>query len=133
MSEVPTREAMPAIMIKMTELAGEELDSGAVVKIAEVINALCLDLTDMELRYYLRFGADGEVELMTEDPGLQPTLTITTTSETLHNMAIGVTNPAKAFAMRKVKISGVPTMKLGIIGGDIIDMLFRCYREALGE
>jgi len=24
-------------------------------------------------------------------------------------------------------------MKLGIIGGDFIDMLFRCYREALGE
>jgi hypothetical protein len=24
-------------------------------------------------------------------------------------------------------------MKLGIIGGDLIDMLFRCDREALGQ
>lgn len=33
MSEVPTSEAMPAIMIKMTELAGEELDSGAIERL----------------------------------------------------------------------------------------------------
>lgn len=131
MAEVPSIEEMPKVLKETVEKAEAELDAGEIVKLAGVMRALCLELTDIGLKYFISFGLDGKSEASEESPGLEPMLSITTNSETLHNMATGVTEPARAFAMRKVKLAGVPLVKL-MAAGNLLDVIFRCYREAVG-
>lgn len=131
MAEVPTREEMAGVLRESIEKAVAELGIDEVVKLSGVMKALCLQLNDTGSCYYVRFNADGTADFSVEDPELVPVLTISTTSETFHDMCTGRMDPAKAFAFRKVKISGVPLMSLGRIGGNLLDALFRSYTEVV--
>lgn len=131
MSDAPDKEAMALALEKTIELAEAKLGSEEVVKLSGVMRSLCLNLTDIETRCYVIFEETGAADFSLEDPAVAPMLTITTTSATFHAMAMGETNPAKEFALRKVKMSGVPLPRLTKVGANLIDALFGCYREAL--
>jgi putative sterol carrier protein len=133
MAEVPAREEMSGVLESTIELAEDRLGKDEVRKLSEVMSSFCLELKDIDSCYYVTFDPAGETSFSLEDPGGLPMLTISTTSETFHKMATGAANPAVEFAMRKVKISGVPVPKLTKVGGNLIDSLFQCYRTALGE
>lgn len=131
MAGVPSNEEIPGVLRKTIEKAAVELGPDEVIKLSGVMKALCLKLNDTESYYYVKFNDDGTVDFTTDDPELAPTLTISTTAETFHNMCTGQTDPAKAFALRKVKVSGVSLMSLGRVGGNLLDVLFRSYNEVV--
>lgn len=131
MADLPASEQMDGIVRGTIELAAVKLGPEEVAKLAEVMSAFCLDLTDLDRRYYVAFSPDGSARFAEDAADREPMLTITTTTPVLHAMACGETEPAKAFAMRKVKLAGVPLMKLARVAGDLIDVLFECYREKL--
>jgi hypothetical protein len=131
MADVPGAEEMAGVLEKAVGLAEGELGSEEVVKLAGVMKALCLDLTDIGARYFVLFDDSGSAAFSTEDPAAAPMLTITTTSEVFHKMASGAGNPAMEFAMRRVKMAGVPMPKLAKVGPNLIDTLFKCYMQAL--
>lgn len=122
---------MMSMLAKTIEIAGEEMDEGEVTALAEIMQALCLDLTDIQKRYFVIFSETGEATFALADPGVESMLVITTTAETFHKMAVGESNPAMEFALRKVKMTGVPLTKLTKVGGPLIDRLFKCYCAAL--
>jgi len=127
---VPTQHEMNDVLRKTIVNAEQELGSEEVVKLSQVMRALCIELTDFDSFYYVSFRPEGKAEFTIESPGLEPILRIATTSETLHNMCTGTMDPAKAFAMRKVKLSGIPLMKMRV-GANLLDALFRCYHEVV--
>lgn len=133
MPEVPGREEMPQVLDKTIKRAEAVLGAEEVAKLSGVMKALCLKLTDYEESYYLGFRDDGTTLLWEADPGLTPMLIITTTSETFHGMCTGETDPARAFALRRVKMAGVPLMSLSRVGGNLLDALFKCYTEVVSE
>jgi len=133
MSEVPNRDQMIERLEKTVELAGAQLGPGDVAELAAVMKAMCLALTDIDARCYVVFRGSGEADFTMEDPALEPTLTITTTAGVFDRMATGEANPAMELAMRKVKMTGVPVTRLAKVGGNLIDTLFKCYREALSS
>lgn len=122
---------MAPVLEKTVELAGQTLGREQAAGLSEVMSALCLSLTDIEERYYVTFTPGGDVGFTLEDPAAEPTLTITTTARVFHAMAVGEANPAMEFAMRRVKMAGVPASRLAKVGGTLIDTLFSCYRDAL--
>lgn len=131
MPDVPEKDDMTAALDKTISLAGQELGSVEAVKLSEVMTAMCLSLTDIEMRYYVTFSQAGEVQFQLDDPGTEPMLTITTSADVFHRMAFGEANPAMEFAMRRVKMAGVPVTRLTKVGGPLIDTLFNCYRQAM--
>ncbi|MHB8894881.1 MAG: SCP2 sterol-binding domain-containing protein [Candidatus Geothermincolia bacterium] len=131
MAEVPDRAVMTDVLQRTVERAESELGAEEGARLAEVMRALCLDLTDLEARYYVIFNEDGGARFSVEDPQVDPMLTIATTAVVFHKMAVGESNPALEFAMRKVKMSGVPMPKLVKVGGNLIDTLFSCYRACV--
>lgn len=133
MVQVPNSEEMSGVLEKTIELAEKRLGTEKVKRLAEVMSCFCLELKDIDGRYYVAFDPAGETAFSLEDPGTLPMLIISTTSETFHNMATGASNPAVEFAKRKVKMAGVPIPKLGKVGGNLIDSLFLCYRTVVGE
>jgi putative sterol carrier protein len=130
MADAPEKERMTETLKNTIDLAEKNLGTEEVVKLSAVMQALCLNLTDIETRYYVTFGTSGAAEFSLEDPAAEPMLTITTTAAVFHRMAMGESNPAVEFAMRKVKMSGVPMPKLARVGGNLIDTLFQCYKES---
>ncbi len=122
---------MTEVLRKTVELAAVELGDSEVRKLAGVMRALCLDLSDIEARYYVVFDESGGVDFSTSDPCASPVLTITTSAEVFHGMAMGESNPAREFALRKVKLSGVAVTGLAQVGGNLIDTLFACYRASV--
>jgi putative sterol carrier protein len=132
MADVPTADEMPEVLEKTIESAAAALGPEEVTRLSGVMKALCLKLNDTECSYYVTFMPDGTGGFGVEDPGVTPMLTISTTTETFHNMCTGVTDPARAFALRKVKMSGVPLMSLSRVGGNLLDALFKSYTEVVG-
>jgi len=131
MTEVPDGEGMTQALARTVEKARGKLGEEEGAKLAAVMRALCLDLTDIGAKYYVVFDESGAAGFSTEDPGTSQMLTITTTAVVFHKMATGESNPAMEFAMRKVKMSGVPVPKLARVGGNLIDTLFECYRSSI--
>lgn len=131
MSEAPGRERMTQVLERAVLMAREKMGSEAAAGLAEVLRVLCLDLSDLETRYFVVFEPDGGTGFATADPVLEPMLTIATTAAVFHDMAIGKSNPAIELARRRVKMSGVPVARLAKVGGPLIDTLFSCYRECV--
>ena len=121
---------MTARLEKTVALARDELSGDDVAALAEVMKAMCLSLTDIDARFYVIF-TEADASFAVEDPGLEPMLTITSTAAVFDRMAMGEANPAIELAMRKVKMGGVPVTRLAKVGGNLIDTLFKCYREAV--
>ncbi len=130
MGDAPGLEMMTARLQKTVGLARDELGSDEVAALAEVMKAMCLALTDIDARFYVVFAGEGSAGFALQDPGLEPMLTITTTAVVFDRMAMGDANPAVELAMRKVKMGGVPVTRLARVGANLIDTLFKCYREA---
>lgn len=128
--EAPGLEEMTARLQETVGLAQSELSQDEVAALAAVMKAMCLSLTDIDARFYVVFADSAGASFALDDPGCEPMLTITTTAQVFDRMAMGEANPAVELAMRKVKMGGVPVTRLAKVGGNLIDTLFRCYREA---
>jgi hypothetical protein len=131
MTDVPGPDEMTAVLRKTIDLAGERLGADEVAGLAQVMGSLCLQLKDLDTCYFVTFDESGSAGFSLEDPGAPPMLTISTTSEVFHKMALGESNTALEFAMRKVKMTGVPLPRLAKVGGTLIDTLFQCYDSAV--
>jgi putative sterol carrier protein len=131
MADVPGKDEMGKVLEKTVTLAGENLGADEVTRLTGVMKALCLELSDIEAKYYVLFDESGSAAFSTDDPAATPMLTIKTTTTVFHKMATGESNPAMEFALRKVKMSGVPMPKLAKVGPNLIDTLFQCYSESL--
>lgn len=131
MAEARDKDEMTQALASMVEKAQDELGPEEAVNLSQVMKALCLDLTDIGSRYFVVFDEEGGTSFSTEEPNATPMLTITTTSVVFHNMAIGESNPAMEFALRKVKMSGVPLTRLTKVGGHLVDTLFSCYKASV--
>ncbi|MDR1656921.1 MAG: SCP2 sterol-binding domain-containing protein [Deltaproteobacteria bacterium] len=90
----------------LTELYIKMLDKASRTTVPDDVKAsILLDLTGDEPRQWLVRFNEGKVKITENDPE-PPDLTVTTSGDTIIQVALKMTNPMAAFVTGKIKISG---------------------------
>lgn len=107
----PTREELVPLLSRAIELAEIQLAPDAVRSVAEVFQVLLWHFTDCDLKAYLVIGAAGKLSFVTQAPR-EPDGKIKIEVDMLHDVAFGKVPIALAFLGGKLRLQGLPALKL---------------------
>jgi putative sterol carrier protein len=106
---------------------GQKLKPEQIEEIAQVFRTLCWDFKDRSFQAWFLLEK-GKIQLITDDSRV-PDATITLDSSTLHDAAYGKTTFGAAFVMGKLKVKGIPALKLRKFI-PLLKPFLESYREA---
>jgi hypothetical protein len=107
----PTREELVPLLSRAMELAGAQLAPDTVRSVAEVFQVLFWHFVDYDLKAYLVIGDTGDLSFVTQAPR-EPDGKIKIEADMLHDVAFGKVPIALAFLGGKLRLQGLPALKL---------------------
>jgi len=107
----PTREELVPLLSRAMELAGAQLAPDTVRSVAEVFQVLLWHFVDYDLKAYLVIGDTGDLSFVTQAPK-EPDGKIKIEADMLHDVAFGKVPIALAFLGGKLRLQGLPALKL---------------------
>jgi len=109
--EPPSPERFPAVMQRTISLVGEKLPPEQIRQVAQVFHSLCWEFPDYGLRAYFLVWEDGRVGYAATLDG-EADATIAMDARTFHQAAFGTASFAQAFLTGKLRVKGIPALKL---------------------
>jgi len=125
---LPDALQLESVMQQTIELLGRKLKSEQIQEIAQVFQTICWNFKDRDFQVYLLLDESGQIQLITDVSGV-PDATITLDTSTLHDAAYGKTTFGTAFVMGKLKVEGIPALKLRKFI-PLLKPFLESYREA---
>ena len=125
---LPGISQLESVMEQAIGLLGQKLKPPQIQEISQVFRTLCWSFKDCALQFYLLLDERGEIKYVPEISGI-PDVTITLDVSTLHDSAYGKTTFGTAFVMGKLKVKGIPALKLGKFI-PLLTPFLESYREA---
>jgi len=125
---MPNAQQLKTIMQRTIELVGQKLKVEQIREIAKVFPTLCWYFKDCALEIYILLDENGNIKYTPDSPGIHGA-SITMDTTTLHNSAYGRTSFGRAFITGKLKIKGVPALKLTKFM-PLLNPFLDSYREA---
>ena len=119
---------LKSVIRRTIELLDQRLNKEQTEEIAQVFQILCWNFKDLNLKVYLLLGEKGVIKYATHVNG-EPDAIITLDSTTLHNSAYNRTTLGTAFVMGKLKIKGIPALRLRKFI-PLLKPFLESYREA---
>lgn len=125
---MPNVLQLQAVMQQTIELVGQKLKAEQIREIASVFPTLCWNFKDCTLEVYILLDDKGNMKYTSDSAGIDGA-SITMDTATLHNSAYGKTSFGRAFITGKLKIKGVPALKLKKFM-PLLNPFLESYREA---
>jgi len=127
-NHMPNEQQLQAVMQQTIELLGQKLKAEQIQEIAKVFPTLCWNFKDYTLEVHLILNEQGNIRYTPDSNGIHGPM-ITMDTATLHNSAYGRTSFGRAFITGKLKIKGVPALKLTKFM-PLLNPFLESYREA---
>jgi len=114
MSEKPLPDAQRflAVMQRTIQLVGQNVGRDKLQEVAKLFHTLCWEFRDYGVKAYFLVNDAGEVQSSLEWPGDVDSVIIMD-ARTFHDAACGKTNFGTAFLTGKLRVRGLPALKLG--------------------
>jgi len=128
---LPDSQRFLAVVDRTIQLVGEKVPLETLREMAEVFHVLCWEFPDWGVQRYFILSDSGEVESTSEWVGPVDS-TITMDARTLHDIAFGYTSPIMAFFMGRLRVTGMPSAKLGKFL-PLLEPFLASYRQACAE
>jgi len=125
---LPNAQQLEGVIQQAIELLGRKLKPEQIREIAKVFQTLCWDFRDSALQICLSLDEGGRIKYVPNISGT-PDATVTLDASTLHNSAYGKTTFGLAFVTGKLKVKGVPALKLTKFI-PLLKPFLESYREA---
>ena len=109
---LPDPQRFPAVMERTIQLVGQNVPRDKLQEVATVFHTLCWEFRDYGVKTYFLVSDAGEVDSSQEWSGAVDSV-ITMDARTFHDAAFGKTNFGTAFLMGKLRVKGIPALKLG--------------------
>lgn len=109
---LPDRQRFLAVMERTIQLVGQNVPRDNLQEVAKVFHTLCWEFQDYGMKAYFLVSDGGEVDSAWEWSGAVDSV-ITMDARTFHDAAFGKTNLGIAFLMGKLRVKGIPALKLG--------------------
>lgn len=107
----PTKEELVPLLSQAIELAATQLAPETVGSVAEVFQILLWHFVDHDVKAYLVIGDAGDLSFVTQPPR-EADGTIKIEAGMLHDVAFGKVPVALAFLSGKLRLQGLPALKL---------------------
>ncbi|MEE9199781.1 MAG: SCP2 sterol-binding domain-containing protein [Dehalococcoidia bacterium] len=108
---LPPRELFPRVMEKTLELTGQKVPTKTVQGLAKIFTSLCWEFPDYGLSIYTLLDEEGRFSYVESIEG-EADAQITMKAEQLHSVVYGRANLPKMFLTGKIKVRGLPRLKL---------------------
>lgn len=125
---MPNAQQLETVMQRTIELVGQKLKAEQIKEIAKVFPTLCWNFKDYALEVYILLDEKGNIKYTPDSVGTHGA-SITMDTATLHGSAYGKTTFGRAFITGKLKIKGVPALKLTKFM-PLLNPFLESYREA---
>lgn len=99
------------VLQQTIELLGQKLEPAQVHEMGQVFRTLSWNFRDRAFQVYLLLNEKDEIKYARDISGI-PDVTITLDASILHDSAYGRTTFGTAFVMGKLKVKGIPALKL---------------------
>lgn len=125
---MPNAQQLQSVMQRTIELVGQKLKAEQIREIAKVFPTLCWNFKDCALEVYILLEEKGNLTYTPDSVGAHGA-SITMDTATLHNSAYGKALFGRAFITGKLKIKGVPALKLTKFM-PLLNPFLESYKEA---
>lgn len=128
---LPSRHQFPMVMERTINLVGGKIPQEKIRQVAQVFQTLCWDFKDYAIQAYFLVDGDGRVDYASTVP-TAPDATITLDARVLHDSAFGRTSLGLAFITGKLRVKGIPALKLNKFV-PLLEPFLESYRQAWEE
>ena len=127
----PSQEQLLPLLSRAIELAGAKLAPETLKSVGEVFQVLLWDFVDCGVKAYLIIGDEGQLSFVSQaDRAADGTVKIE--ARALHDMALGRVPVALAFLGGKLRVQGLPALKLRRFI-PLLEPFLEGYRQAWQE
>ena len=108
---LPNAHQLQEVMQRTISLLAQKLSQEKIQEISQAFHSLCWDFKDHGIQVYLSISEAGQIKYV-PDISTKPDVTVTLNASTLHDSAYGKTTFGLAFITGKLKLKGVPALKV---------------------
>ena len=107
----PSKEELYPLLSRAIKLTGTQLAPDTIRAVAEVFSVFLWHFVDYDLKAYFVIGDAGDLSFVLQAPG-EVDGTVKLEAAVLHDIALGRTPVAMAFLSGKLRLQGLPALKL---------------------